>query len=119
MANPTPPSPLVITSTWNEVFKRIDQWDDAEQFVEACGQNLQSVPGFRRLCSPKIGHLVRLDLGGILLVHNIHQEHSNSIVGGDDELRALTGAGSIAATVVIDEIGTYEGQTGILPGCRR
>ena len=116
MANPTPPSPLVITSTWNEVFKRIDQWDDAEPFVEACSQKLQSVPGFRRLCSPKIGHLVRLESVGVLLVHNIHQEHSDSIVGGDDELRALTGAGSIAATVVLDEEGTYGAHTGMTIG---
>jgi hypothetical protein len=50
--------------TWADVFRELDQWDAIEKFAERHAQALDTRAGFRRFCSPKIGHLVAHDCGG-------------------------------------------------------
>ena len=106
-------STTITARTWRDVFERLDQWEDSAQFDAACNQELKSITGFRRLCSPKIGHLIRLQSGAVQIIYNISQAHEDTIVGSNDELRALTGASSTASTVVIDDSGAYDTQTGM------
>ncbi|KAI2505694.1 hypothetical protein MHU86_8753 [Fragilaria crotonensis] len=106
-------SPVTLSKTWADIFREIDQWDEVERFTNLQASELNTVNGFRRLCSPKIGHLLLIRGGGVLAVHHIHQDveddlHADS--GGD--LWALTGAGSTASTIVIENSGTYDRQSG-------
>jgi hypothetical protein len=43
---------------WADVSRELNQWDVVETFAERHGQALKTRAGFRRFCSPKIGHLI-------------------------------------------------------------
>lgn len=72
MTSPSLTSPVTYTKTWVDVFTDLDQWEDSVRFYSVHARDLNTVRGFRRLCSPTIGHLVALRGGGVQLVHNIH-----------------------------------------------
>ncbi|KAI2489345.1 hypothetical protein MHU86_25258 [Fragilaria crotonensis] len=109
-------SPITLSKTWVDVFREIDQWDEVERFENLQASELNTVNGFRRLCSPKIGHLLLLrGRGGILAAHHIHQDVEDELhVESGGDLWALTGAGSTASTIVIESSGAYDGQSGTM-----
>lgn len=98
-----------MSKTWSDVFNELDQWDEVKRFTHVQASSFSTVTGFRRLCSPKIGHILLLRGGGVQAVHHIHQEVEDELhaeQGGD--LWALMGAGSTASTIVIENSGTYD-----------
>lgn len=113
MASLPPTQPQTpFTKTWVTIFRDLDQWDDSDRFASAHTRDLATVRGFRRLCSPKIGHLVALREGGVRIVHNIHVDAQDDLDTEGGDLWALMGAGSTAATVTIERTGAYASQTG-------
>jgi hypothetical protein len=112
-SSPSLTSPLTYAKTWLDVFQELDQWEDSTRFASVHGRALNTVRGFRRLCSPRIGHLVALRGGGVQLVHNIHEGATDDLDTDTGELWALTGAGGTAATLVIYQLGAYDSQTGV------
>ena len=102
-----------VAKTWADVFAELDQWDAVDTFADRHAQALNTVAGFRRFCSPKIGHLVAHEGGDFQIIHHVHQDGNDDIDDDDDaDIWALIGAGSTAATVVLSQAGTYEQQTG-------
>ena len=70
--------------TWTDVFRELDQWDAVETFAARHTQALDTRSGFRRFCSPKIGHLLANDSGGFQIIHHVHQDGADEI-DDDDE----------------------------------
>ena len=107
-------SPVTLSRTWLDVFDALDQWDEVSNFYAYHARELDTVQGSRRLCSPKIGHLVALRAVGVQLVHHIHHEDEvDGFQGDEGELWALTGAGGTTASMLV--IGTrcaYDRLTG-------
>jgi len=103
------------TKTWADVFQDLDQWDAVDTFADRHAQALNTVAGFRRFCSPKIGHLIAHEGGNYQTIHHVHQDGNDDIDDDDDDadIWALIGAGSTAATVVLSQTGTYDQQTGV------
>ena len=100
--------------TWTDVFRELDQWDAVETFAARHTQALDTRSGFRRFCSPKIGHLLANDSGGFQIIHHVHQDGADEIDDDDEgDIWALMGAGGTAATVVLSSTGTYDKQTGV------
>jgi hypothetical protein len=99
--------------TWADVFQDLDQWDAVDTFAARHAQALNTVAGFRRFCSPKIGHLIAHECGDFQIIHHVHQDGNDDIDDDNDaDICALIGAGSTAATVVLNQTGTYDQQTG-------
>jgi hypothetical protein len=99
---------------WADVFRELDQLDAVETFAERHAHALDARAGFRRFCSPKIGHLLAHDYGGFQIVHHVHQDGADDIDDDDEgDIWALMGAGGTAATVVLSSTGTYNKQTGV------
>ncbi|KAI2499963.1 hypothetical protein MHU86_14537 [Fragilaria crotonensis] len=92
MTSPSLTSPVTYTKTWVDIFTDLDQWEDSARFYSVHARDLNTVRGFRRLCSPTIGHLVALHGGGVQLVHNIHDGSQDDLDTDRGELWALTGA---------------------------
>jgi hypothetical protein len=106
-------SPVTLSRTWLDVFDALDQWEDVSNFYGLHSRELNTVQGHRRLCSPKVGHLVALRTGSVQLVHHIHQEDVDDFHGSDEgELWALTGAGGTASMLVIGTRCAYDRLTG-------
>ena len=100
--------------TWAAFFRELDQWDTVETFAARHVLALDTRAGFRRFCSPKIGHLLAHDSGGFQIIHHVHQDGEDDIDDDDeDDIWALMGAGGTAATVVLSSTGTYDKQTGV------
>lgn len=99
--------------TWADVFQDLDQWDAVATFAGRHAQAINTVAGFRRFCSPKIGHLIAHEGGDFQIIHHVHQDGNDDIDDDDEaDIWALIGAGSTAATVVLSTTGTYDQQTG-------
>ena len=99
--------------TWADVFQDLDQWDAVATFAGRHAQAINTVAGFRRFCSPKIGHLIAHECGDFQIIHHVHQDGNDDIDDDDEaDIWALIGAGSTAATVVLSTTGTYDQQTG-------
>ena len=77
-------SPVTLSKAWFEIFEAKDQWEDVGKFYDLHTRDLNTVQGHRRLCSPKVGHLLALRTGGVQLVHNIHQEEVDDFHGNDE-----------------------------------
>jgi hypothetical protein len=109
-------SPVTMSKTWADFFRELDQWDEVGRFEILQASELNTVSGFRRLCSPKIGHLLLLRGGGVQAVHHIHQDVEDELHAAENsgDLWALTGAGSTASTIVIENSGTYDRQSGAM-----
>ena len=106
-------SPVTLSRTWLDVFDALDQWGDVTKFYEHHSRELNTVQGHRRLCSPKVGHLMALRTGAVPLVHHIHQEDVDDFHGDDEgELWALTGAGGTASMLVIGTRCAHDRLTG-------
>jgi hypothetical protein len=93
MSTSTTPSPFSLVTyscTWLNIFKDVDQWKDVDRFAALQARDLDTVQGFRRLCSTSIGHGIALCLGGVQLVHHIHQDTVDDLDSGSEELWALT-----------------------------
>ena len=65
--------------TWADVFRELDQWNVVETFAEHHAQALDTRAGFRRFCSPKIGHLLAHDCKGFQILHHVHQDGADDI----------------------------------------
>ena len=100
---------------WSDVFRELDQWDAVATFAERHVPALDTRAGFRRFCSPKMGHLLTHDGGGFRIIHYVHQDGEDNIDDDDKgSIWALMGAGgSTAATVVLSSTGTHNKQTGV------
>ena len=100
----------MLSRTWLDVFEALDQWEDVSKFYAHHARELNTVRrGHRRLCSPKVGHLVALCAGGVQLVHHIHQEDMDDFHGDEEgEIWALTGAGGTASVLVIGTHCAYD-----------
>ena len=106
-------SPVTLSRTWLDTFDAFDQWEDVNKFYAHHARELNTVQGHRRLCSPKVGHLVALRTGGVQLVHHIHQEEVDDFHGDEEgEIWALTGAGGTASMIVIGTRCAYDRLTG-------
>ncbi len=106
--------PADESQTWSDVFRELDQWEAVETFAERHAQALDTRAGFRRFCSPKIGHLLAHDGGGFQIIHHVNQDGADDIDDDDEgDIWALMGAGGIAATDVLSSTGTYDKQTGV------
>ena len=105
--------------TWADVFRDLDQWDAVDTFAARHAQAIKTVAGFRRFCSPKIGHLIAHEGGDLQIIHQVHQNANDDINDDDDaDIWPLIGAGSTAANVVLSTTGTYVQQTGFsTSGC--
>ena len=99
---------------WVEIFDEMDQWEDVGKFYKLHSRELNTVQGHRRLCSPKVGHLLALRTGAVQLVHHIHQEDVDNFHGNDEEgkIWALMGAGGTASTIVIGTHNAYDRLSG-------
>ena len=84
-STPSTFSPVTLSRTWLDVFETLDQWEDVNKFYTHQARELNTVQGHRRLCSPKVGHLVALRAGGVQLVHHIHQEDVDDFHGTKKE----------------------------------
>jgi hypothetical protein len=99
--------------TWADVFRELDQWDAVETFAERHAQALDTRAGFRRFCSPKIGHLLAHDCGGFQIIHHVHQDGADDIDNEGDIWVPRDAGRTAATTVVLSSKGTYDKQTGV------
>jgi hypothetical protein len=112
-STPSAFSPVVLSKTWLDVFDGLDQWDEVSKFYRNHAREINTVAGSRRLCSPKVGHLIALRTGSVQLVHHIHQEEIDNIQDdAEGDLWALTGAGGTASMLVIGTRCAYDRLTG-------
>ena len=111
-STPSTFSPVTLSRTWLDVFDALDQWDGVSNFYAYHARELNTIQGGRRLCSPKVGHLVALRTGGVQLVHHIHHEEVDGFQGDEGKLWALTVAGGTAPMLVIGTRCAYNQLTG-------
>ena len=94
------------------MVQELDQWDAVEKFAEHHVQALDTKAGFRRFCSPKIGHLLAHDGGGFQISHHVQQDGGDNINDNDEgNIWAFMGAGSTAPAVFLSC--TYDKQTSV------
>ncbi|KAI2497540.1 hypothetical protein MHU86_16943 [Fragilaria crotonensis] len=98
-------SPMTMTLTWLDVFRKLDQWEVVEK-LSALNSKTNSVStnstGFVHLCSPEVAHLMVNTHGVIRLFHHFHHDADDGLNDGTNALWALMGAGGFAAAMAVD-----------------
>ena len=98
-------SPMTMTSTWEDVFRALDQWEVVPKLDRLHSKsnsiNTEST-GFVHLCSPDIAHLMVNTHGTIRLFHHFHHDADDGLNDGTNALWALLGGGGFAAAMVVD-----------------
>ncbi|KAI2494816.1 hypothetical protein MHU86_19711 [Fragilaria crotonensis] len=98
-------SPMTMTSTWEDVFRALDQWEVVPKLnrlhTKSNSINTEST-GFVHLCSPDIAHLMVNTHGTIRLFHHFHHDADDGLNDGTNALWALLGGGGFAAAMAVD-----------------
>ncbi len=78
---------LILTTTCRRgpISFELDQWDAVETFAARHVLALDTREGFRRLCSPKIGHLLAHEGGGFQIMHQVYQDGEDDIDDNDND----------------------------------
>ncbi|KAI2507344.1 hypothetical protein MHU86_7064 [Fragilaria crotonensis] len=98
-------SPMTMTSTCEDVFRTLDQWDIVPKLsslhMKSNSINTEST-GFVHLCSPDIAHFMVNTHGTICLFRHVHNDADDGLNDGTNALWALLGGGGIAAAMAVD-----------------
>ncbi len=107
-------SPLTMTSTWEEMFKSLDQWDvvDKLRALHLKSSTSTIATGFLQFKSPDIAHLMANTSRRVRLFHHFHHDADDGLKDGTDELWALMGSGAMAAAMAVNKSHVNEPQRG-------
>ncbi len=77
-------SPMTMTLSWEEVFRRLDQWSVVEKLrdLHAKSNAGTSPTGFVRFGSPDIAHLVVDTQEEVRLFHHFHHDVDDGLNDG-------------------------------------
>jgi hypothetical protein len=109
-------SPMTLTRTWEEVFRRLDQWDVVEKLraLHLKSAASTSSTGFLPFKSPDVAHLMANTARRVCLYHHFHHDADDGLNDGSDDLWALMGSGAMASAMSINKTHVNEPQRGTI-----
>ena len=107
-------SPMTVTRTWEEVFRRLDQWDVVDKLwaLHLKSSDSTSSTGFLPFKSPDIAHLMANTARRVRLFHHFHHDADDGLNFGTDNLWALMGSGAMASAMSVNKVHVNEPQRG-------
>jgi hypothetical protein len=105
---------MTVTRTWEEVFRRLDQWDvvDKLRALHLKSSDSTSSTGFLPFKSPDIAHLMADTAQRVRLFHHFHHDANDGLNNGTDDLWALMGSGAMATAMLVNKVHVNEPQRG-------
>ena len=99
-------SPMAVTRTWEEVFKRLNLWDvvDKLRALHLTSSDSTSSTGFLPFKSPDIAHLLANTAQRVQLFHHFHHNADDGLNDGTDDLWALVGSGAMATAMSVNKV---------------
>jgi hypothetical protein len=109
-------SPMAVTRTWEEVFKRLNLWDvvDKLRALHLTSSDSTSSTGFLPFKSPDIAHLLANTAQRVQLFHHFHHNADDGLKDGTDDLWSLMGSGAMATAMSVNKVHVNEPQRGTL-----
>jgi hypothetical protein len=105
-------SPMTVTRTWEEVFRRLDQWDvvDKLRALHLKSSDSTNSTGFLPFKSPDIAHLMADTARRVRLFHHFHHDADDGLNDSTDNLWALMGSGAMATAMLVNKVHVNEPQ---------